>query len=196
MALWNVNKHLIQNRISTQRHLVLYRFTIELSNIDKNIYETLDFRISQHPSEIASYLLTRVLAYALSYEEGLNFSPSGLGDPDAPALQLLGSHNSIDLWIEIGNPSSRKLHKATKTARQVIVYTYKNAESLINEIKANNVHKAQEIKIFSFDEKFISTLEKNLEKNNRWSLMIQQNEITLSISNESLTTDLKQHNVL
>lgn len=174
---------------------MLYRFTIELSNIDREVYETLDFRVSQHPSEIPSYLLTRVLAYALSYQEGLNFSAGGLSDPEAPALLSLGLHNSIDLWIEIGNPSSRKLHKATKTAKQVVVYTYKSAEVLVNDIKANDVHKAEELQIFSLDEKFISALEKQLEKNNRWTLVVQQNEISLSIKDTSIVTELKQHSV-
>ena len=165
---------------------MLYRFTIELSNIDRDVYETLDFRVSQHPSEIASYLLTRTLAYALSYQDGLQFSDEGLSNPDAPGLLKYGLHQSIDLWIEIGNASSRKLHKATKTARQVQVYTYKNPEVLMNEIKANDVHRAQDLEIFSFDEKFISTLEKNLEKNNRWSLVVQQNQISISIKDISI----------
>ena len=174
---------------------MLYRFNIELSHIDRSIYETLDFRVSQHPSEGASYLLTRVLAYALSYEEGLNFSPMGLGDPEAPALQRFGLHNTIDVWVEIGNPSSRKLHKASKAARQVVVYTYKNAEVLINEIKANNVHRAEELQIFSFNEKFIADLERHLEKNNRWSLVVQQNQIALSIGDHSIVSEFKQHPV-
>lgn len=174
---------------------MLYRFTIELSDIDREVYETLDFRVNQHPSEIPSYLLTRTLAYALSYQEGLNFSTEGLSDPDAPALLKLGHHNSIELWIEIGNTSSRKLHKASKTAKLVRVYTYKKPEVLINEIKANDVHRAQELEIFAFDEKFISTLEKNLEKNNRWSMVIQQNQISISIKDLSIHTDLQSFKI-
>ena len=175
---------------------MLYRFTIELSHIDREIYETLDFRISQHPSEIASYLLTRVLAFSLSYEQGLEFSAMGLADPDSPALIKLGQNNSIDLWIEIGNASSRKLHKATKTANQVVIYTYKNAEVLINDIKANNVHKATELQIFAFDEDFIMGLEKNLQKNNRWSLVVQQNQISVSFGDQTITTELKSYKVI
>ncbi len=174
---------------------MLYRFTIELSNIDRNLYETLDFRVSQHPSEIESYLLTRTLAYAISYEEGLEFSPQGLADPESPALHKLGRHNSIDLWIEIGNPSSRKLHKATKTAKKVSIYTYKNPEVLLNDIKSNAVHKADELEIFAFNEEFISTLEKNLNKTNRWSLVIQQNQISISIAEQTITTELKQFKI-
>ena len=172
---------------------MLYRFTIELSNIDRNQYESLDFRVAQHPSEIASYLLTRTLAYALSYQEGLEFSPQGLGDPDTPALQKFGQHNAIDLWVEIGNASARKLHKATKSAKHVVVYTYKNPEVLIADIKASNVHKAKEIEIFAFDEKFISALEKKLEKNNKWNLLIQQNQLSLSVGDESISGELKEY---
>ena len=174
---------------------MLYRFTIELSNIDRGVYETLDFRVSQHPSEIPSYLLTRTLAYALSYQVGLEFSSGGLSDPEAPALQLLGKHNSVDLWIEIGNPSSRKLHKASKTARQVVIYTYKNAEVLIADIKANDVHRAQDIQIFAFEEKFIGALEKQLEKNNHWSLVVQENHLDISVNEQSIVAELKKYKV-
>ena len=66
---------------------MLYRFLIDLSDVDRNIYQTLDFRIAQHPSEIPAYLLTRVLAYALQYQEGLEFSAAGLSDPDAAAIK-------------------------------------------------------------------------------------------------------------
>lgn len=171
---------------------MLYRFYIELSDIDREVYETLDFRVSQHPSEISSYLLTRVFAYALSYQEGLKFSDEGLSNPDAPGLVKHGKHNSIDLWIEIGNASSRKLHKATKNARNVEVYTYKNPDVLINDIKVNDVHRAADIKITAFDEKFISALEKKLEKNNRWSIVHQQNQLTVTIGEQSIGSEIRK----
>jgi uncharacterized protein YaeQ len=169
---------------------VLYRFNIELSDVDRNVYETLDFRIQQHPSEIPTYLLTRVLAYALSYQSNLEFSASGLSDPDTPALQAKGDHGSIDLWIEIGNPSAKKLHKAGKTAKQVVVYTYKSAEVLIADIKNNDVHRASDIQIYSFDAKFLASLEKLLQKNNRWSLVLQQAQLDVTIGEQTISTEV------
>ncbi|MGE3973912.1 MAG: YaeQ family protein [Bdellovibrionales bacterium] len=174
---------------------MLYRFQIELSDIDRNIYETLDFRITQHPSETATYLLTRALAYALSYSKELEFTAQGLSDPDGAALQSLGAQGGIHLWIEIGNPSARKLHKATKVAQQVVVYTYKNPDLLIAEIKANDVHKANTIQIFSFDPKFLLSLESGLEKNNRWSVLFQDGHLSVEIGSQSHTTDVKESKV-
>ena len=105
----------------------LFRFRIELSDVERNVYTTLDFRVAMHPSETPLYLMTRVLAYALnSGEEGLQrleFSPGGLSNPDAPSIQVLSPTGTSLLWIEIGNPSARKLHRAAKASRRVRVYT-------------------------------------------------------------------------
>lgn len=170
---------------------MLYHFQLELSDIDRGIYETLDFRIAQHPSEIAPYLLSRVLGYALSYQEGLEFTSGGLSDPEAPAIRALGVHGAIELWIEIGNPSARKLHKASKTAQKVVVYTYKSAAVLLDEIKANEVHRAHEIQIYAFDSKFLQSLEAQLKKNNRWVLLIQQGQLNISIDQLSISTEVQ-----
>ncbi len=174
---------------------MLYRFTIELSDIDRNIYQTLEFRVAQHPSEIPIYLLTKVLAYVLSFEDGLEFSGSGLSDPEAPALKLTSPTGANLLWIEIGNPSAKKLHKANKNARKVVVYTYKSAEVLMEDIRNNDVFKAEEIEIFSIDSKFLTALEKQLDKNNRWSILHQQGNIDINTGKESFLTEVKKQMV-
>jgi len=43
----------------------IYRLQIELSDVDRGVYESLDLRLARHPSESMPYLLTRALAYAL-----------------------------------------------------------------------------------------------------------------------------------
>ena len=171
---------------------MLYRFQIDLSDIDRGIYESLDFRIAQHPSEVAPYLLTRTLAYALSYQSGLEFTPGGLSDPESPALRALGNNGTVDLWIEIGNPSARKLHKAGKVAKQVVVYTYKNAEALVAEINSNDVHRGNKIQIYFFDSKFLQKLESCLEKNNHWSVLLQDGGLSVDVGSNSINTELKK----
>lgn len=174
---------------------MLYKFSIELSDVDRAVYEKLDFRIAQHPSEIAMYLLCRVLAYTLSYEDGLEFSGTGLSDPEAAALKVVSANGAVLLWIEIGNPSAKKLHKASKLAKKVVVYTYKSAEVLIADIKSNDVHRAQEIEIYQIDSKFLQTLEKSLDKNNKWSVLHQQGQLDINTGSESFVTEVKKVSV-
>lgn len=171
---------------------MLYRFAVELSDVDRGLYTLLDFRAAQHPSEIPAYLLTRVLAYALSFQEGLEFAAGGLSDPEAPALRATGIHGATELWIEIGNPSAKKLHKAGKTARLVQVYTYKSAQVLIDDIKNNQVHRMNEIEIFAIDIKFLDALEKQLTKNNRWTLLVQQGQLDLDTGQQSFSTEVRR----
>lgn len=170
---------------------MLYHFQLDFSDIDRSVYQTLDFRLVQHPSETAPYLLTRALAYALSYQENLEFSPSGLSDPEGPALKAVGKMGAIDLWIEIGNPSTRKLHKAGKAANNVVIYTYKNADVLMKEISEAKIHRSENLKIFAFETKFLEKLEGQLKKNNRWSLLHQQGQLDVDTGELQISTELR-----
>ena len=174
---------------------MLFHFQIELSDMDRSVYQTLDFRTAQHPSESTPCVISRVLAFALCYQEGLEFSPGGLNDPEAPALRLIGDHGNIDLWIEVGNPSTRKLHKASKAAKQVTIFTYKNsgAELLLADIKANDVHRANDLKIYSFEPKFLQSLEGYLQKNNKWSLLHQDGHLDVGIADQLVSSNLHAH---
>ncbi len=152
--------------ISTQ----LYRFKIEMSDITRSVYESLDFRVAQHPSESLDYLLTRVLAYALNYQPDLNFSAEGLHNPDEPCLRIPSSFGGDLLWIEIGNPSARKLHKASKSSKQVKVYTYKNPKPLLEEIKNNSVHRAESIEIYALPSSFFEKLTPLVTRESQWTV--------------------------
>ncbi|MGZ3722602.1 MAG: YaeQ family protein [Bdellovibrionales bacterium] len=169
---------------------MLYHFEIALSDVDRGIYQALDFRLNQHPSENGLYLLTRALAYALSYQEDLEFSPTGLADPDIPALLSKSPMGGYNLWIEIGNPSAKRLHKASKAANNVVVYTYKNPELIVKDVATENVHRAEQIEIYAFNTKFLEALERNLKKKNTWSLLHQEGQIDLEAGEQSFATQI------
>ena len=171
--------------------VTLYRFRLELSDLERNVYETLDFRIAMHPSETTDFLLTRVIAYALNYSEDLEFTAEGLSDPDAPAMRSPGVHGSTALWIEIGNPAARKLHKASKAASVVKVYTYKDPRALVNDVTGSNVHKANEIAVFALSPKFLEALAPRLERDSRWSLLYNDGVLTVSGEGFSETTEMR-----
>ena len=171
----------------------LYRFHIDLSDVDQGLYKTLDLRLAMHPSESNAYLVTRLIAYVLNEREFLEFAPEGLGDPDAPAISIRTSGGDIPLWIEIGNPSARKLHKAAKAARQVKVYTYKDPAVLLKDIRENKVFHAESIEIYSIDPKFLETLAARLERKNAWGIILHEGTLNVSIGDLSEVTDLVKH---
>ena len=52
----------------------VYTLTVELADVDRNVYESLDLRMAREPSESAGYFFVRLLAYCLEYAEGISFS--------------------------------------------------------------------------------------------------------------------------
>ncbi|MDB5050908.1 MAG: hypothetical protein JWO30_3979 [Fibrobacteres bacterium] len=173
----------------------LYRFHINLSDIDQGVYKTLDLRLAMHPSESNAYLVTRLIAYVLNEQEFLEFAAQGLGDPDAAGISAATPNGEIRLWIEIGNPSARKLHKAAKAAKKVMVYTYKDPETLLKEIRTNKVFHAESIAIYSIDPKFLERLAGRLERTNTWGIILHEKTLNVSIGEHSEVTDLLEHTV-
>ncbi|BEV67835.1 YaeQ family protein [Bdellovibrio bacteriovorus] len=168
----------------------LYRFRIDLSDIDRGIYEQLDFRLAMHPSESMPYMLTRALAYACNYSQDLQFSAQGLGDPESAAL----SHSDATsgrtlLWIEIGNPSPKKLHKASKASQAVKIYTYKDASQILRDCEKENVHQPEKIEIYQLDDKFLTTLGEESSREFRFSLMVQEGSLTITRGEEILNSE-------
>jgi len=98
------------------------RFSITLSDVDRGLFTDLDLRLARHPSETSEYLVTRVLAAALLWRDGLTFASGGISDKDRPAL-FVEDAGRVELWVEIGSPSVDRFEKASKKSRSVVLVT-------------------------------------------------------------------------
>ena len=81
----------------------IYNLSIDLSDVDRGVYEQLDVRIARHPSETAEYMLVRVLAYCLEFQDGI-FLTEGVASADEPAILIRDMTGQITAWIEVGLP--------------------------------------------------------------------------------------------
>src|SRR5690349_1842635 len=100
------------------------RFEIALADSDRGVYEQLDLRVAQHPSESERYLVARVIARALEHADGVEFS-RGLAADDEPALWQRDLRGDLQAWIEIGAPSPERLHRASKLGARIVVYGWR-----------------------------------------------------------------------
>jgi uncharacterized protein YaeQ len=58
-------------------------------------------------------------------------------------------------------------------------------------LKGNDVHKAHEIQIYGLDPKVLLELEKVLEKNNKWAVMVQDGRLSIEVGGNSFSFELK-----
>jgi uncharacterized protein YaeQ len=167
----------------------IYTFDIEIADADRAVYETLNLRVAQHPSETPDYLLTRVLAYCLEYAEGIVFS-KGLSDPDEPAICVRDLTGALQTWVDIGLPEPERLHRASKAAPRVAVYTHKDPVQWLAKLGAAKIHRAGELEVFAFERDWLSQIVARLERRMRFSLARSESEIYLTLGDLTLQTVL------
>jgi uncharacterized protein YaeQ len=173
----------------------VYRLQIQLSDVDRGVYQALDLRMAQHPSETARYLLTRTLAYALSFEEGLAFSKGGLSAVDEPPLSLRDPTGRWLAWIEIGMPSADRLHKATKQAPRVELYTTQELTPLLRELESRSIHRQAEIAVWQIEANFVAGLEAKLQKNLNFELTRSDGQLWANIDGDAIEGAIRRRSL-
>jgi uncharacterized protein YaeQ len=172
----------------------IYNVDIDLADADRGVYETLALRVARHPSESEEYLVTRILAYALEFREGIAFSP-GLSDPEEPAISVRDLTGAIQSWIDIGIPDAARLHKASKAAPRVVVYTHKDPAQLVNRLSGERIHRAEALELYAIDRRLIGALAARLERRLSFSLSMNDGDLYVSIGADTLTGGVVRHRI-
>jgi len=165
----------------------IYNFDIDLSDMDRGVYESLALRVARHPSESEDYLVTRVLAYALEYTDGIEFSAGGLSSPDVPALAVKDLTGALRAWIDIGTPDADRLHRASKLAPRVAVYTHKDPAQWLRGLAGQRIHRAASLELYAIDRALIGQLAARVERRVAFALSIDERELSVSISDATLS---------
>jgi uncharacterized protein YaeQ len=167
---------------------VMRKFEVALADSDRSIYEAIELRVAQHPSESVRYLVARVLARVLEHAEGLEFSKGGVSDDEEPALVQRDLRGDLIAWIEVGAPAPDRLHKATKICKRVVVYAWKDPEKQAAAIVEREVFRADTIELFGLDAAVLDAIAATLDRVNKWDLAVTGGAIYLTIGDRLFET--------
>jgi uncharacterized protein YaeQ len=172
----------------------IYTFTIELADVDRSVYETLSLRVARHPSETAEYMLVRVLAYCLEYQEGIELT-DGISSGDEAPIVVRDLTGRVTAWIDIGMPDAARLHRARKLADRVAVYTHRDVRQLLGQLSGERIHRAGDIPIYAFDRAFVDEAAAALERRATLSLSITERELFLSVGDRTWQSSVAEHRI-
>jgi len=172
----------------------IYNVSVDLSDVDRAVYESFTLRLAMHPSETMEYMVTRVLAYCLEYREGIEMT-AGLSDGDEPAIVARDLTGKVTAWIEVGMPDADRLHRASKLADSVAVYPHRDVRILLGQLEGKRIHRAEEIAIYTFGAAFIKELAERFERRVALSLSITERHLYLDIGGASMTTVIEERRV-
>jgi uncharacterized protein YaeQ len=162
----------------------IYNFEIGLSDTDRGVYEALALKAARHPSETEEHMVTRLLAYCLEFAEGIAFS-RGLANPDEPAIAVRDLTGTLLAWIDVGLPDASRLHRASKAAPRVAVYTHK-AQQLLRQLAGERIHRAEALELYAIDRELLSGMVSRLERRMAFDLSVSGGHVFVSIGDASL----------
>jgi uncharacterized protein YaeQ len=171
----------------------IYNIEIDLADHDRGVFESLAIRAARHPSESEEYFVTRILAYALEYVEGIEFSCGGISDPEDPPIAVRDLTGKLKAWIEIGSPDAARLHKAAKASPRVAVYTHKDPGQLLARLAGERIHRADAVEFWAMDRALLAELAGRLDRRMSFSLPISDHELTISLDTVTLTGAIIRH---
>ena len=172
----------------------VYTVTIDLADMDRNVYETLDLRVARHPSETAEYMLVRILAYCLEYQEGIALT-EGVSSGDEPALVVRDLTGRVTAWIEVGLPDASRLHRGSKLAGRAAVYTHRDARQLLSQLSGAKIHRAAEIPIRAFDRAAVEELAALIERRASLAVSVSGGELLVALGERTFTLAVTEHRI-
>jgi len=170
----------------------IYNLDIELADIDRGVYETLTLRVARQPSETAEYMLTRVLACCLEYTEGIALT-EGVAAGDEPAVLVRDLTGRMTAWIDVGMPDAARIHKGSKLAGRVAVYTHRDPTQLLAQWAGERIHNVAAIPIFAFDRGLIEEIASRLERRSKLSLSITERQIYVDLDGWTCVLAIAEH---
>lgn len=170
----------------------IHHFDIELSHVDRGVYETLSLKVARQPSETADFLLTRLLAYCLEYQEGIAFG-AGFTEPGEPTLAVRDLTGALTVWIEIGAPAPSRLHKASLTIPRVVLYTHKDPRTLLPQLAAARIHRADRLEVYSLERPFLDAIADRLDRRTRLGVSVSDAHLYVTVDGETFSAPVERH---
>lgn len=170
----------------------VYNLEVDLSDVDRGVYEKLNLCIARHPSETVEYMLMRVFAYCLEYGDGIVLT-EGIAAGDEPAVLCRDLTGRVTAWIEVGMPDPARLHRGNKLAGRAAVYTHRDVRRLLAQLSGTHIHRLNDIPVYEFERNFVDEVAALLEKRSDLSMTITERELYLEIAGRTFSTRIVEH---
>lgn len=100
-----------------------------------------------------------------------------------------GYDGVIQTWIEIGTPESKKLHRASKASKRVLIFPHRGPKGLPLE---EPVHKGNEIEVIDLGAEFLHGLAGTLDRSNKWKVVVTGDQLSVHDGQRARTTTIER----
>lgn len=155
-----------------------YKIELNLTDMDRGVYENLRFTVARHPSETEVRLGARLLAYGLWYCEHMAFG-RGLSDVDEPAVWEKSLDGRVLHWIEVGQPDADRLVWCSRRSERVSLVAYGNTRVWESKV-LGAVSGLKNLSIVAADSTLLQALTENMPRSLQWGMMFSDGQLFIS----------------
>lgn len=170
----------------------LYTIQLELSDVDRGVYESFQVRLARQPSETAEYMTTRLLAYCLEYAEGIAFT-EGVAAGDEPAVLIRDLTGKVTAWVEVGKPDAARLHRGHKLAGRAAVYTHRPAARVLAGLEGQGVFRAGDIPVVELGPDLVGAIAGALTRRSQVAVSVSDRVLYVDVDGASFEGPLTTH---
>ncbi|GFO53899.1 hypothetical protein GMSM_09060 [Geomonas sp. Red276] len=168
----------------------IYRASVNVSDLDRQVYEQLQTTAARHPSETEERLLARLLAYCLTYEEGASFA-KGVGSGDEPDIWSKEPDGRVRLWVEVGMPDPERLAKSCRHVERAVLFAFGPNLSRWLDQHLAKLAGCGNLTVVALDYAFLKGLAAGLQRVIDWSLTVTEGNLYLTVGGETVESALK-----
>ncbi|WP_249975998.1 YaeQ family protein [Vreelandella olivaria] len=158
-----------------------YKVDINLTDLDRNVFETLRFTVARHPSETEERMCARLIAYILWYSEALSFG-RGLSDVDEPALWEKSLDGRVLHWVEVGLPGVERLTWCSRRAERVSLLAYGRVDLWENKVLPG-VASLKNVHVAGLPQEALTTIAADLPRAINWAVMVSDGSLFITDEN-------------
>jgi len=172
------------------RGATIYKVSLEISLVDRHVYAERSITVARHPSETHERTLVRVLAYALRYEDSLEFG-RGVSAIDEPDLWSREGDGRPRQWIEVGQPEAKRLIKAARQSERTTLFAFGEGLARWRDAQLPDLMDQADLSIARVDDAFLADLSAATDRQLRWSVTLSDGLLFLTSGEDSFETSLE-----
>ncbi len=165
----------------------IFKAALSITDMDRQYYETHNLVVARHPSETDERMMVRLLAFALHAQDRLEFT-KGLCADEEPEVWQKSFSDEIELWIDLGLPSEKRIRQACAKADRVVIYAYggRTVPPWWEKIKGG-LGRFSNLEIFEVSPDNTKTMEQFVQRNMDLQITIQDGEVMIATEDKAET---------
>jgi uncharacterized protein YaeQ len=101
----------------------------------------------------------------------------------------------ITAWIEVGAPDAERIHRATKLAPRVAIYTHRPLRVVMEQLSGKRIHRSDQVPVYTFADGFIEQVAEAVGRRAALTLTVTERQLYLDLDGRTFSTTIEQHHL-